>query len=80
MKQFFVRTDFGLEPVIQMHWCQCTGRLQQIVTSTVYDREKSFERSYYEVEKFGQDHIIDKNGEIGLVYSSNRKFKAKLVL
>lgn len=80
MKQYFVRTNFGLEPVVEMHWCQYTGHLQQVATSTVYDREKPFHKCYYDVEKFGQDHIIDKNGEIGLVHLSNKKFKAKLVL
>lgn len=80
MNQPFVETEFGRTPVTELHWSPYTGQLEMVVTTTPYDPKKERYKSYFLVERFGADNIVNPDNTINLVGQNNPKYKAKLIL
>ena len=80
MTQLFVETEFGRFPVTEMYWSPYGGQLEMVVTTTPYDPKKERYKSYFLVERFGSENIINPDSTIDLVGTNNAKFKAKLIL
>ena len=73
-KKYCVCNEFGHFPVVGVMYSQYTGKLDQIISSTEYDPEKSFDKSYWDV-----DEIQDSDMGIKLTGIHNKNYHAVLL-